>query len=356
MADLVSLDGGSGEGGGQILRTALALSIARGIPFEMTNIRARRPRPGLQPHHLAAVHAATLASGARVHGASDGSKELRFEPAELVAGEFDIDIATAGSCSLVLQTVAVPLALAGSSSRVRVTGGTHVANSPSFHFLAHHWAPAVARIGFHLEFRMGLAGFYPRGGGVVAAVISPAEEVHALKLEERGQLVGISGYAGADHIKDDIAGRLRAAATSRIWEARRLEVEWLEDDKAFASASPGSHLMLRAGFANGAAAFAAVGEKGRSAEILGDRVARDLLGFLGVEQAVDPWLADQLAVPMALSGKGGRVATPEVTPHLTTVADVLSKFGYQAATFGRRGGPGGLEVGSFLDTPADTPG
>jgi RNA 3'-terminal phosphate cyclase (ATP) len=355
MADFISLDGGSGEGGGQILRTALALSIARGIPFEMTNIRARRPRPGLQPQHLAAVRAATLVSAARVHGASDGSKELRFEPAELSAGEFDIDITTAGSCSLVLQTVAAPLALAGSNSRVRVTGGTHVSNSPSFHFLAHHWAHAAARIGFRFEFTMGLAGFYPRGGGVVDAVISPAGELSALNLESRGQLLGISGYAGAGHIKDDIAGRLRAAATNRLWEARRVAVEW-RDDGAFASASPGSHLMLRAEFAEGAVAFAAVGEKGRSAELLGDRVARDLLVFLGGEQAVDPWLADQLAVPMALSGKGGRVTTSEVTPHLTTVAEVLSKFGYQAATFGRRGGPGGLEVGPFLDTPADTPG
>ena len=357
MADkaLVALDGGTGEGGGQILRTALSLSLARGVPFEMTNIRARRPRPGLLPQHLTAVRGAALASGAKVHGASDGSKELRFEPGPLSAGDFDLDIVSAGSCSLVLQTLTVPLALAGAPSRIRVSGGTHVPSSPSFHFLSRHWSKAVEAIGFRFDFALRRAGFYPRGGGVVDGTVAALVEPRALRLEQRGGLEKVWGEVGAGRIKGDVAGRLREAAASRLWEARRLKVEW-PDAAEFETASPGSHLIVGAQFETGRAAFGALGEKGAQPEIVGDRVARALLHFLDGDAVVDPWLADQLAVPMALSGQGGRIVTSEVTTHLATVAGVLELFGYSATVFGRRGGPGGLEVLPYLDTPSDGPG
>jgi RNA 3'-terminal phosphate cyclase (ATP) len=344
MARLIPVDGAQGEGGGQILRTALALSSVTGQGFEMTRIRARRARPGLRPQHLAAVRAATMACGARVGGAFDGSPDLRFEPGPLAAGDFRFEIATAGAVSLVLQTVLPVLATLVEPSRFEVTGGTHVPLSPSFDYLARHWATVVAGLGLRLRFELVRAGFYPAGGGEVRAATEPARpRPAALVIEERGTLVAVRGSSGSGRIKGNVAERQRDGAQERLWEERRIEASW-EIEAATPAASPGSFLLLEAIFEKGRAAFGFLGEKGVRAEVLGDRAARRLLKFLDAEGALDPHLPDQLAVPMALSGGGGRVTTSEVTRHMESVAAVLGLFGFQARTWGRVGGPGGLEV------------
>ena len=344
MARFIPIDGARGEGGGQILRTALALSTVTGQAFEITRIRANRPVPGLRPQHLAAVRAAAMVSEARVGGAFDGSPDLRFEPGRLGPGEFEFEIATAGALTLVMQTVLAPLARAGAEkSRVTVTGGTHVPASPSFHYLANHWAAVVERLGLRVSARLERAGFFPRGGGRASAEVSPwAGAAEPLLLEERGLLVAIRGTAGVGRLKPELATALRQAAEERLWEARRLESSW--EELSVPAASPGSFLLLEAVFERSRAAFGFIGQKGVRPEVLGDRAARTLLKFLGAEGAVDPHLADQLAVPMALSGKGGRVTTTEVSLHLETVAEIVSLFGIAARTFGRRGGPGGIEI------------
>ena len=344
MARFLQIDGSRGEGGGQILRTALALSTVTGQAFEITRIRANRPVPGLRPQHLAALRAAALVSSARVGGAFDGSPDLRFEPGPLRPGQFQFEIATAGALTLVLQTVLGPLARAGGeASRVTVTGGTHVPASPSYHYLANHWAPVVERLGMRTHYRLERAGFYPRGGGAVTAEVQPWSGAgEPLVLEERGTLIAVRGTAGMGRLKADVAGALRKAAQERLWESRRLETAW--EEVTVPSASPGSFLLLEVVFEQGRAAFGFVGQKGVRPEVLGDRAARTLLKFLDGEGAVDPHLADQLAVPMALGGKGGRVTTTEVSLHLETVAEIVSLFGIPARTWGRRGGPGGLEV------------
>jgi RNA 3'-terminal phosphate cyclase (ATP) len=340
---LLSIDGSQGEGGGQVLRTALSLSMATGQGFEITRIRAQRPRPGLRPQHLAAVRAAALACGARVGGAFDGSPDLRFEPGPLAAGDFRFEIATAGAATLVLQTVLTPLARAAEPSRLVVTGGTHVPASPSLDYLARHWAAVTARMGFAFTFRLEKAGFYPPGGGEVDARVRPgALTPDPFVLEERGALTAIRGVSGAARLKGEVARRQKEAAASRLWEQRRLESSWeLIDVKA---ESPGSFLLIEAEFEQGRAAYGFLGQRGLRPEVLGDRAARTLLRFLEGEGAVDPHLADQLAVPMALAG-GGRVSTSEVTSHLQTVAETVARFGVTAQTWGRVGGPGGLEVG-----------
>jgi RNA 3'-terminal phosphate cyclase (ATP) len=344
MARYLPIDGARGEGGGQILRTALALSTVTGQPFEITRIRANRTIPGLRPQHLAAVRAAALVSGARVGGAFDGSPDLRFEPGTLGAGDFRFEIATAGALTLVLQTVLGPLARSGQTpSRVTVTGGTHVPASPSYHYLANHWLAVVERLGLRASPRLMKAGFYPRGGGEAVVDVQPWSGADApLALERRGALLAVRGTAGMGRLKTDVAGALRKAAQERLWEARRLETSW--EEVTVPAASPGSFLLLEAVFEEGRAAFGFVGQKGVRPEVLGDRAARTLLKFLGGEGAVDPHLADQLAVPLALGGKGGRVTTTEVSLHLETVAEIVSLFGIPARTWGRRGGPGGLEV------------
>jgi RNA 3'-terminal phosphate cyclase (ATP) len=343
--ELVPLDGSQGEGGGQILRTALALSAATGQGFRVERIRAKRVRPGLRPQHLAAVRAAAIACGAEVHGAFDGSPDLRFLPGRVSAGAFQFDIGTAGAATLVLQTVAPILATAPEPSRVRVTGGTHVPRSPSHHFLARHWAEVVARVGLSVRLKLERAGFYPRGEGSVEAEVRPwARPGPRLDLSTRGALVAVRGISGAGHLRGDVARRAADAARALLWEKRRIEADW--EVIELPAASPGAFVQAEAVFETGRAAFGLLGERGLRAEVLGERAARRALKFLDDEEAVvDPWLADQLAVPLAVSGGGGRLQASEVTSHLETVADVLRRFGVPALVWGRRGGPGGLAVG-----------
>ena len=343
VSRLISLDGSQGEGGGQIVRTALALSAVTGQGFEITRIRAGRTVPGLRPQHLAAVRAATLACGARVGGAFDGSPDLRFEPGPITAGDFRFEIATAGAVTLVLQTVLLPLATAGQPSRVEVTGGTHVPASPSFHYLDRHWRAVLSRLGVEMSLGLKRAGFYPPGGGEVGAEVRPWSRPASLSLETRGALVAVRGTSGSSRLTGDVAQRQRDAAQSMLWERRRMEAAWEVVDVP--ASSPGSFLLLEAVFEQGRAAFGLLGQRGLRAEVVGDRTARTLLKFLDGEGAVDPHLADQLGLPLALSGGGGRVTTTEVTSHLETVAGVIAQFGIPARTWGRRGGPGGLEVG-----------
>lgn len=345
---MISLDGAQGEGGGQIIRTALALSAATGQPFNITRIRAGRIRPGLQPQHLAAVRAAAMVCGAKVSGAFDGSLEVRFEPDTVRPGQFRFEIATAGALTLLLQTVIVPLATAAEPSRVEVTGGTHVPMSPSFHYLARHWAAVVDRIGLGVRLDLVRAGFYPRGGGEARAEVQPWKRPATLNLETRGNLVALRGIAGAARLPG-VAERMREAARERLWESRRLESAW--EVVPVPAPAKGCFVLLEAIFEHGRAAIGLLGERRVPAEVLGDRAARRLLRFLEADEgAVDPYLADQLVLPLALAGGGGRITTPEVTGHLQTVADVVSRFGFPARTWGRRGGPGGVEIGA-VDRP-----
>jgi RNA 3'-terminal phosphate cyclase (ATP) len=278
-----------------------------------------------------------------VHGAFDGSPDLRFAPGTPAAGDFHFDIGTAGAASLVLQTVVPVLASAASASRVEVVGGTHVPLSPGFHFLARHWAPVVERLGLRVAFALGRAGFAPRGGGEARAQIAPWTRPASLDLSRRGSLVAVRGVAGQTRLRSDVARRAAEAARALLWERRRLESEW--EVLELQASSPGAFVQVEAVFENGRAAFAQLGERGLRSEVLGERVARRLLRFLDDDEAaVDPWLADQLAAPLALAGGGGRATTSEVTSHLETVAAVVRRFGVDARTFGRRGGPGGLEV------------
>ncbi|HSD66514.1 MAG TPA: RNA 3'-terminal phosphate cyclase [Vicinamibacteria bacterium] len=344
--DILPLDGAQGEGGGQILRTALALSAVTGQAFRVDRIRASRLRPGLRPQHLAAVRAAAIACGAEVHGAFDGSPDLRFVPGAVTAGDFRFEIGTAGAATLVLQAVLPVLATAPSASRVTVTGGTHVPRSPSHHFLERHWAQVVGGLGLGVRLRLDRAGFFPRGGGCVEAEVGPWPRPAALDLSRRGALVAVRGIAGAARLRGDVARRAADAAQALLWEQRRIEAEWEVVD--ITAASPGAFVQVEAVFEAGRAAFGLLGERGLRAEVLGERAARRVLKFIEDEEAVvDPWLADQLAVPLAVAGGGGRLCTSEVTAHLETVAAVLCRFGVPAETWGRRGGPGGLSVGAI---------
>ena len=175
---MIQIDGSRGEGGGQILRSSLALSLITGKAFSMVNVRARRIKPGLRPQHLKAVEAAAAIGRARIEGAALNSRSLIFEPSRIRSGEFYFDIGTAGSTSLVLQTILLPLSCAKSESSVTLVGGTHIPWSPCFHYLDLHWLRYLREIGFNISLRLESAGFYPRGGGRVHATIQPVRIFH----------------------------------------------------------------------------------------------------------------------------------------------------------------------------------
>jgi RNA 3'-terminal phosphate cyclase (ATP) len=339
---LIPIDGDVAEGGGEILRTALALSIATGQGFEITRIGAARLRPGLRVEHLAAVRAAAMISDARVGGAFEGSPDLRFEPRQVTSGEFRFDIGAAGPILPILQTVLPLLATAASPSVVQATGGTHVPGNPAFDYVARHWQPLVERLGLRSRFTLDKAGFYPKGGGEVTAHVEPWTRPAALRLEERGRLLELRGFSAVGRLKGDVAERQRDAAASVLWEKRRLEAVW--ETVTLPAGSPGSYVLMSAVYETGRGAFAVLGERGMAVEGVGERAAHELLRFLDATGAVDGSAADQLVLPLALAGGGGVVSTTEVTRNLQIVVDVLALFGVGARVEGMRGAAGSVEV------------
>lgn len=319
----------------------MTLASATGRPFEITHIRAGRSRPGLRPQHVAAVRAAAMACQARVSGLFEGSLDLKFEPREIASGEFHFEIGTAGATTLVLQTVVPILAQSCEASRVELIGGTHVPASPSCHYLSRHWIEMTERVGLSARVHMRSMGFYPRGGGAVMCEITPWRNRRELILDERGELVGLRGISASARLRGDVAHRQMRSAERLLWESRRLDVSWTDCD--IAALSPGSFIQIEAIFQHGRGAFCGLGERGLRAEVLGERVARDVLAFLDSRGAVDPHIADQLVVPMAL-GRGGRLTTTFVTRHLETVVETVTVFGFRARAWGAPPEPGVVEV------------
>jgi RNA 3'-terminal phosphate cyclase (ATP) len=325
-----------------VLRTALVLSMASGQGFELRKIRAQAPRRGLRPAHVAAVRAAALACGARVGGAFDGSPDLRFEPGPISPGEFRFDLAGPDPAGPLLQMLLVALSTGPAASRVQVTGGTHVPSGPTFEYLQRQWAGVIEGLGWHIRLSLERAGFHPAGGGELRGEVEPWTAGGSLSLETRGALVELRGVSGSARLRTGAAERQAEAVRRRLWESRRLEASW--EVVEVPAESPGAFLMLQAVFERSRAAFSHLGRRGMPPEALGDRAARQLLAFLEGEGAVDPFLADQLAVPLALAG-GGRLTTSELTAQVQDVVSVLGAFGYPARISGRIGRPGALEVG-----------
>ncbi len=319
----IEIDGSFGEGGGQVLRSSLTLAAITSVSFRMTRIRARRSEPGLKPQHLRAVEAVAAICGAHVEGACLGSQSLLFEPGKVAPGDFRFDIGTAGSTSLVLQTLLPPLALAGAASRVEVRGGTHVRWSPCFDYLQLQWLPFLRKIGFDADLVMERAGFYPAGGGIVRAAIRPARSLSPLRLSDRGSLTKIRGISAVARLDLRIAERQRDQAARRLaGSSPGLDCEVIR----MPSGSPGTMLLLLAEFEKSRGCFFALGERGKPAERVADEAADLLLAFLESSGAVDPHLADQLVVPLALASGASELTTSRVTGHLTTSVEIVKRF------------------------------
>ncbi len=320
---MIQIDGSAGEGGGQVLRSALTLSVLTGQPVHLHHIRARRSKPGLAAQHLKAVEAAAAMSAAVVEGAEPGSVTLTFKPATIQAGDYYLDIGTAGATSLVLQTIFLPLSAAGAVSRVRLVGGTHVPWSPAFHYLQLQWLPFMREIGCDAGLVLEQAGFYPRGGGRTEITIQPTGPRQPLQLVTRGPLQRIWGLSAVANLSPSIAERQQRQALQRLaGVAGPVSIELLD----LPAAGQGTFLLLLAECTVGRACYVALGERGKPAERVADEAVDALLHWLHGDGAIDEYLADQLLLPLALADGPSILRTSEVTQHLLTNAEVIRQF------------------------------
>jgi RNA 3'-terminal phosphate cyclase (ATP) len=340
----LQIDGAMGEGGGQVLRSALSLSLLTGQPFRLSRIRAKRDRPGLRPQHLAAVQAAARVAGAEVRGDRIGSEEIEFAPGLVRPGDYFFDIGTAGATSLVLQTLLLPLALAPNTSNVTIRGGTHVPWSPCFHYLDWQWRPLLAHIDVPFDLTMTMAGFYPQGGGELRAQIPGGARPRPLKLTECGPPLSIRGISAVANLPRDIAERQRSRAMRRL-HTLLSDSEPDVTVEELPAASRGTFLLLLAECEPGQACCAALGARGKRAERVADEAVDALAAFLRSDGAVDPWLADQLLLPLAMADGPSELRTSEVTEHLLTNTEVIRLFlPVEIGVDGPLGGPANVQV------------
>ena len=320
---MIRLDGAQGEGGGQILRTALTLALLTGRPFRIDRIRANRDRPGLRPQHLAAVQAAAELGNADVSGASVGSRSLTFRPGPVGRRDLTIDIGTAGSTAMVLHTLHLPLALGeGAGVRLALEGGTFNLAAPSFPFLAATWAPHMKAIGLPVAVAMPSAGFFPIGGGRLEAWIEPGRP-QAIVRDTRGP-VEVRAEAGVCRLPTSIAERMIARAEERLGP---LGIDLLSDLAEWPGGGPGAAIALTASDGTTPATFVGLGRRGKPAEAVADEAVDELLAYLSIpDAAIDPHSADQLLLPLALAEGRSIYTTPEATEHLRTNARTIAAF------------------------------
>lgn len=343
-SDYVVIDGSYGEGGGQIVRTSLALSMLTGTPVEIHNIRARRPNPGLQPQHLTAVHAAATISQARVEGAILGSSTLRFEPSEVEGGEFLFNVeeisgaSSAGSVLLVAQTILLPLALKGQSATIRLLGGTHVGWSPGVDYFQHVYLPALRQMGVHAEIQIFSAGFYPKGGGDCLLRVEPAEPpLQPIEWGERGNLKAIKVITTLSNLPTHILRRCDESAET-FFGLMGLPPEMIH--QVLPSRGFGLSLTLAAYAEHGIAGFIRLGRRGVAIEQVVEEAWNEFVAWAKARTAVDHFLADQLLVPALFASAPSTWTTPRATSHLRTLLWLIPQFvqvGFELSPFGEKG-------------------
>lgn len=341
--DLVEIDGSYGEGGGQILRTALALSAILKKPMALFHIRSKRKNPGLQAQHLAAVEALARVTEAQTEGVKFGSQRIIFIPQKILSGIYKFEIRSAGSVTLLVQAIFLPLCFSGGISRVTLIGGTHVQWSPSFHYLSEVVLPTLERIGVSARAALKKWGFYPTGGGRIELAINPVRGLKPISLVDRGALKKIHGVSAISNLPRHVADRQKEQALRRIQSELQIEAEITVLDNV-PSNGTGSFLFLLAEYEMGVAGFSSLGARGRPAEKVADQAVDSLKDYLLSDGCIDPYLADQLVPFMALATGNSSFTTTRITEHLLTNLWVTQRFlGAKISTEGERGARGKVE-------------
>ncbi len=328
QTEMITIDGSEGEGGGQVLRYAAALSLLTGEPFTITKIRGGRAKPGLMRQHVTALEAAAAIGSAECSGLAVGSSDLTFRPGSVVPGEYHFAIGTAGSTALVVQTVLVPLMLADAPSRLVIKGGTHAASAPPFEFLARTLLPVLTRMGPRLSVSLERHGFYPRGGGRIVLDIAPAP-LTPIEYTARGAFKSGKVEALIAGIPFDIAER-------ELKTARKVLADWPDD--AFAPVQlpadhgPGNALLITAECEHVTEVMSAFGQIGIPAERLAKTAAKRMAGYLASGAFAGPFLQDQLLLPFACAGAGA-FTTVKLSEHTRTAAALIARFTGRAFAF-----------------------
>ena len=323
VGTVLTLDGGMGEGGGQILRSALGLSLVTGTPFRIDNIRANRNKPGLLRQHLTAVQAATQIGAARIEGAEIGSRQLTFAPSEIRAGDYHFAIGTAGSTTLVLQSVLPALLIAPGPTRVVIEGGTHNPFAPPYDFLGLAFLPLLTRMGARIGIELERPGFYPAGGGRICVVVQPTggRGLQPLHLTERGPSHRRRAVAMIANLPDNIARReLRVVQKKLDLSEGELELSRMDD-----SAGPGNLLTIALTYENVTEVFTGFGQHGKRAEHVAGEAVHAAKQYLATDAPIGRHLADQLLIPIAMAGKGSFRALP-LSRHTKTNIEVIRRF------------------------------
>lgn len=321
---MIVLDGSRGEGGGQIVRTALTLSCVLGVPIQIENIRAGRKPSGLRPQHVTAIQAAAEICDAVVEGVQVGSRSIRFEPGGPVRpGQYEWAVGTAGSAPLVIQTVLLPLALASGPSTIRVYGGTHVPGSPSGHYLRDVVMPVLLSMGVDLEIYMDAYGWMPEGGGAMSVHLAGNAQLTGLDMRDRGQIERVFGIAVGCNLPSHIPQRIANRALNLL---ETMDAPLDIRPCRTRSISTGAGIFLTVEYTNGRGGVGVLGRKGMPSEAVAEQAVTELLELHDSGAATDEHLADQLIVPLALAEGPSAYTTRAITPHLTTNADVVRAF------------------------------
>jgi RNA 3'-terminal phosphate cyclase (ATP) len=314
------IDGSQGEGGGQILRSTLALSMCTGTPVRIENIRAGRRKAGLLRQHLACVRASKIVSNAKVIGDELGSSTVEFHPSGIQSGTYDFAIGSAGSTSLLFQTVLPALLMADKESTVSFSGGTHNDLAPSFDFIKHCFLPALKTINLDVKAELNAYGFMPHGGGKWTATIQPIKGVGVLDMTSVGRF---------DHKQAIVTqcGVSRSVAERELARVKK-KLQWADDDlhiNQVESIGPGNIISLRVSDGNITEVIDIVGAKNLSAERVAGRAISAVKRYINSGAAVGEYLCDQLLLPLAL-GNGGRFTTLKPSLHCKTNIDVIKEF------------------------------
>jgi RNA 3'-terminal phosphate cyclase (ATP) len=318
---LLVIDGSYREGGGQIIRTSLALSLVTGKPFRVERARANRDKPGLRKQHLTAVTAAAEIGQAIVEGAAVGSTEFSFIPGTVIPGDYIFDIGTAGSATLVLQTVLPPLMIASGPSMVRLQGGTHNVHAPPYDFLERTFLPLVSRTGPKILIDLGRYGFYPPGGGRFDVFIEPVPMPRRVDLVKRGKIREQRARALVVNLPATMAERELAVVKAKMG----LSDKQLHAEISDNAISRGTAVMIEIESEHLTEVFTRIGERGVRAEVIAEKAADEALAYLKTEAPVGEHLADQLLIPFSLCD-GGSFATSKLSLHTLTNIDVIKKF------------------------------
>jgi RNA 3'-terminal phosphate cyclase (ATP) len=323
--EVLFIDGSYGEGGGQILRSALSLSILLRKPFRMINIRAGRDKPGLQRQHLTAVQACAQVSDAEVKQAELGSSQIEFHPDGLKFGDLKFDTGTAASTTLILQSLVPALSFGKQPTLIEITGGTNNPMAPSVLYFQNVFLPMVGRLGIKMDLEVGRYGWYPKGGGILRSRIEPITGLNPLRIADKGKLIKLWGTALISNLPPHIAEREKKQCLKNIFDMG-LHTDPKIDIVQAPSIGQGTELFLCAEYEHSTAGFSSLGEIGKPAEKLADEVCSELHKFHESRAGIDPRLADQLLIYLALAKEKSEFTTSQVTNHLITNAWLIKQF------------------------------